>query len=165
MSWAKQSEEMLKGWTEAQQTMWKNWTDMFSATPQTNEMWNQDLWTKSIEMWEQVMDNSVSTQDEWLRMWVDSLESQDQLPDEVIKWAEQVQAMMGEWNASQAKLWNNWFSMLKGMQPATNAINANDWIEESQKTFQAWQNSAQQVMDANMKAAQLWTGVIAGQGK
>ena len=101
MDWAKQSEEMLKNWSETQQAMWKNWTDMFpgaGAAPQTTE-----LWAKTVETWEQALHSSMEAQAEWMRMWVESLESQDQLPDEMVTWAEQVQEMSRQWGVSQAR--------------------------------------------------------------
>jgi hypothetical protein len=151
MDWAKQSEEMLKNWSETQQAMWKNWTDMFpgaGAAPQATE-----LWTKTVETWEQALHSSMDAQAEWMRMWVESLESQDQLPDEMVQWAEQVQEMSRQWGASQAQLWDGWFAMLKNMQPANVT---ESWLEDGQKAFQAWQDSAKKVMDANMKLAENW---------
>ena len=105
MNWATQSEEMLKSWTESQQKMWDSWMKMMTPTGAQSSM--SDLWTQSVEAWEAAIKNAAGTQTEWMKMWLESLEDMPNVPDEVIKMAEQAVEMNRQWVANQEKLWEN----------------------------------------------------------
>lgn len=150
MNWTQQSEEMLKNWTDAQQKMWNSWLEMMK--PGGAQVQN-DLWLKSIEMMEKAVKESLSTQSNWMRMWFDALDRQTDVPDEFMKWAEQAQEMNSQWNATQEKMWQGWFDMMKQMGSESLTV---DMEDEGKKAFAMWQESAQKIMDANMKFAQAW---------
>ena len=152
MNWATQSEEMLKSWTESQQKMWDSWMKMMTPTGAQSSM--SDLWTQSVEAWEAAIKNAAGTQAEWMKMWLESLEDMPNVPDEVIKMAEQAVEMNRQWVANQEKLWEGWFTAAKNMNPGGFA---GSWEEESVKAMHAWQDSATKMMEANRKLAETWS--------
>lgn len=152
MNWAKQSEEMLKNWTNSQQQMWDNWMKMM--TPADAKAPMADLWKQNVAAWETAVKNAAETQAEWMTMWLRGLEDMPNVPDEVIKMAEQAVEMNRQWVASQEQLWEGWFATARSMSP--NSF-VNSWEEESQKAMHAWQDSANKVLEANKKLAETWS--------
>ena len=152
MSWATQSEEMLKSWTESQQKMWDSWMKMMTPTGAQSSM--SEMWKQSVEAWEAAVKNAAGTQTEWMKLWLESLEDMPNVPDEVIKMAEQAVEMNRQWVANQEKLWEGWFAAAKNMNPGGFA---GSWEEESAKAMHAWQDSATKMMEANRKLAETWS--------
>jgi prophage DNA circulation protein len=151
MNWTAQSEEMLKNWTENQQKMWDSWMKMM--TPATAQASMVELWQQSVEAWESAIKNATNTQGEWMKMWLASLEDMPNVPDDVLKMAEQAVEMNRQWSANQEKLWDGWFAAAKNVSPGSFM---NSWEEESVKAMHAWQDSANQMMEANKKLAETW---------
>lgn len=152
MNWATQSEEMLKSWTESQQQMWDTWMKMM--TPAGTQTPMTELWQQSVETWESAVKNAADTQAEWMKMWLNSLEDMPNVPDDVVKMAEQAVEMNRQWIASQEQLWEGWFAAAKSMNP--NSF-VSSWEEEGQKAMHAWQDSANKMIEANKKLAETWS--------
>lgn len=152
MDWTKQSEEMMKAWTDTQKKMWDNWLDMVQKG--TGQSQAGEIWQKTIEMWEKTVKSSLDAQTEWTRTWVESLSGTEGVSDEVVEWAKQAQDMSKRWSETQQQLWQGWFDMVK---KADASKMAGAWGEESQNAFKTWQESAQKMMDAQKQWASAQT--------
>ena len=151
MDWAKQSEEMMKTWTETQKKMWDNWLDTMQKAAGQNQA--AEMWQKTVDTWEQTVNSTLDAQAEWTKMWADSLDSLDvkaDMPKEVADWAKQAQDMAKNWGETQRQMWQGWFDLVK---KADAPKMAEAWGQEGQKAFAAWQESAQKMMDAQMQWA------------
>lgn len=143
MDWQKQTEDMVKNWTETQKKMWDNWTDSmknFGTLPST------DAWAKTVDTWQGSVKHALETQNEWSKMWVQNLSKMEGTPEQLLNWAKQSQEINARWNEVQKQMWDNWFETMKKVEP--NSLLPGAGSEASQKMFQAWQDAAQQVMKA-----------------
>lgn len=151
IDWKKQSEEMFKVWTESQQKMWNSWLETVQQNPAQAPM--TDMWKKTVETWEEMAKNVFSAQTEWARMWTENLSGMAGLPKEVVEWAQQAQEMTRRWSEAQQQLWQDWFEIVKKVDPAKMPAN---WDGESQKMFQSWQESTQKIMEAQAEWTRMW---------
>jgi hypothetical protein len=62
--------------------------------------------------------------------------------------------MSAQWNKTQGELLGNWFSMLKKFAPA--GPTAATWTDFPQNMFKLWQDSTQNIIDAQMQWMQAW---------
>ena len=150
MSWAKQSEEMLKNWTNSQQQVWDQWVKMVNPVAASPV---GDTWSSTIDALQQAVTDSMAVQEDWMKMWIDSLTSIPDLPEAAVTWAEQAEAMNERWSSSQNALWENWFTVLRRANPNP----ASGWEAESRKAFEAWQKSAEEILKANQKLTESWS--------
>jgi hypothetical protein len=151
MDWTKQAEEMAKDWTESQQKMWDEWLKIMQSTAPGQLA---EVWQKTVETWEKMVKNTLASQGEWTTAWAESITGKSDLPEEVAEWAKQAQTMSKQWRETQEQLWAGWFDLVKKADPAKIAT---AWGGDGQKTFKSWQESAQKMMEAQMKWANLWT--------
>lgn len=151
MDWTKQTEEVVKTWTDTQKKMWDSWLQAAQQGPDQFPV--AKVWEKSMETWEETVKNTMAAQDEWMQMWADSFEKQKGIPEEVGQWVKQAQTMNKQWSDIQAQMWNSWFEMAKKVDPAkmTDSLDA-----EGKKAFAAWQETAEKVMEAQEK----WAGML-----
>lgn len=156
MNWAKQSEEMMKAWTDTQKKMWDNWLDTMQKAAGQNQV--AEMWQKTVDTWEQTVNSTLDAQAEWTKMWADSLDIKADMPKEVTDWAKQAQDMTKNWGETQRQMWQGWFDLVK---KADAPKMAEAWGEEGQKAFSTWQESAQKMMDAQMEWAKKWTAEAA----
>ena len=152
MDWAKQSEEMMKAWTETQKKMWDNWMEAMQQTTGQNQ--TAEMWKETVDTWEQAVNNTLDAQAEWIRIWADSLDTKSNMPKEATEWAKQAQDMVKNWGDTQRQMWQSWFDLVKNADPPDMA---QAWGNQGQKAFAAWQESAQKMMDAQKKWAGMWT--------
>jgi hypothetical protein len=152
MDWAKQSEEMMKAWTETQKKMWDNW--MAAMQQPTGQTQAAEMWQKTVETWEKSVNSTLDAQAEWTKIWADSLDVKPDIPKELTEWAKQAQDMAKSWGETQRQMWQGWFDLVKTAEPPKMA---QTWGEEGQKAFTAWQESAQKMMDAQTQWASKWT--------
>lgn len=151
MNWAKQTEEMFKTWTDTQQKMWDGWMKTLQQEPGQNQA--AAIWQKTVATWEETVNNTLKAQQEWTKMWAESLNNQPNVPEELNAWVKQSQEMAKRWSDTQEKLWQNWFDLMKKTEMAT--MNEN-WDQEAKKAFAGWQTSAQEMMDAQMEWVKIW---------
>ena len=62
MEWAKQSEEMLKTWTETQK---KVWDDCLKAMQGFGKSPSTEVWEKTVDTWNQTIQKVLDAQLEW----------------------------------------------------------------------------------------------------
>ena len=151
MDWTKQSEEMFKSWSETQQKMWNSWLEALQQSASSAQA--ADVWQKTINTWQETVNNTLAAQAKWTDSWSESFEAQNGTPEEMAQWVEQTQKMAKQWNEAQQKLWQNWFDLMK-RDDLTGIVNS--WQEEGQKAFTSWQESVQKVMDAQMQWLKMW---------
>jgi hypothetical protein len=151
MDWTKQSEDMLKSWTDTQKKMWDNWLEMMQQGPSQAQA--AQVWQKTIETWEETVNSTLAAQGEWTKMWMDSLDTKN-MPEETVQWAKQAEDMSQKWAEAQKQMWQGWFDMLK-QADVTKMVSS--WEGEGQKAFQNWQDSAKQIMDTQMNWLNMWT--------
>ncbi len=152
MDWTKQSEEMVKTWTETQKKMWGSWLETIQQGSSQAEAF--EIWRKTIETWENTVESTLKAQDDWVKNWANSIDvSKMEVPKEMKEWAQQAQDMTNKWSKTQKQLWEGWFDLVKQADPAKIV---GSWEDEGQDIFKTWQESAQKVMDGQMKWAGMW---------
>ena len=141
MEWAKQSEDMLKSWTETQKKMWDEWTKAmqgFGKSPST------DAWEKTVETWNQTIQRVLDGQVEGARLWAENITTTKGTPQEMTEWAKQGEDIITRWTETQKQLWGHWFEIVKKLD-ASNIMN---WTRDGQKFVQNWQETVQKAQDA-----------------
>lgn len=150
MDFMKQSEEIVKNWSDAQKTLWDKWAKMVQdvATPtQLDEMWQQMVGT-----WEENVGKTLDAQVEWTESWLNSLNSEG-LPEQVLNWLDQGKSASKQWQATHSQLWHSWFDFVKQYDPAR----LNEMVQtEGQKAYQNWQKTAQKMMNTQMELINMW---------
>jgi len=150
MDWNKQSEEMLKAWSEAQAKMWEAFTESaanFGKSP------GQKMWDQAIANGEELIKNTLANQTEWLKAWAANLEGLEGMPEQAGEAFQQFQGMTQRWADTQEKLWGAWFAFLKKFDPTQFT---GTWGESVQNPFQTWQDATRQAMDSQMEWFQTW---------
>jgi len=150
MDWNKQTEEMLKAWTETQAKMWEAFSEStagFGKSP------GQKMWEQAIANGEELIKNTLATQTESLKAWAVNLEGLEGIPEQAGDALQQFQEMIQRWADTQEKLWAAWFGFLKKFDPTKFA---GAWGESTQNPFQTWQDATKQAMDAQMDWVQTW---------
>lgn len=154
MNWTKQAEDLFNSWAKTQQSAWQNWQQLMDPDAAQSQL--QENWQKMVAIWEDAVKNSLSAQTGWMQTWVDSLDGQPGVPDDMVKWVEQAKELNQRWAENQEKLWQGWFDLMKQVKPMPAP---NGGVVDSQKLFEAWQESTQKVMDAQTK----WMNMFANQ--
>jgi hypothetical protein len=151
MDWTKQNEEMFKAWTQAQTKMWEAYSESVSSFGKSP---GEKVWEQIIAAGEELVNNSLNAQAEWMKNWAENFKTLDGIPEQGIKALDQFREMTAGWAATQGKLWAAWFDMLKKFDPSQFA---GTWSANMPKDpFQFWQESTKQVMDAQMEWARAW---------
>lgn len=158
-----QTEEIVKKWTDTQKEMWDNWLKAMQSagTPAAGPPQFAEAWQKTIETWESNVSKTRDAQTEWTETWFNSLDTKG-LPEQVVKWIEQGRAMMAQWQGTQTRQWQGWFDFVKQYDPATLS---EKFQSEGQKGYEAWQATAQKMMDAQMELFQAWVPGMPAPGK
>jgi len=140
MEWTKQSEEMLKTWTEAQKKMWDDCMKVmqgFGQSPSTQ------VWEKTVDTWNQTMHKFLDAQVEGARVWAENI-TKAKGTEEATEWAKQGQDLIARLTETQKQLWANWFELVKKLDPS----NMMNWPRDGQKFVQTWQETIQKSFNA-----------------
>ncbi len=141
MEWTKQSEDMLKSWTDAQKKMWD---DSVKAMQGFGKSPSTAVWEKTVETWNQTIQKVLDSQVESARSWTESLANTKGTPQEIAEVAKQGQDLITRLTETQKQLWANWFEFAKKLD-ASNMMN---WAQDGQKFLQSWQETIQKAQDA-----------------
>ncbi|MCB9078043.1 MAG: hypothetical protein H6631_10660 [Anaerolineaceae bacterium] len=152
MDWTKQTQDMFKSWTDTQKQMWDSWLQVVQKGGQPFQ--NNEIWQKTIETWENTVKSTLSTQSEWMKKWTDTLNTQQNVPQELVKWADQTEGMLKQWTSTQEQLWAGWFDMMK---KADLSKLGESFDMDGKKAFEAWQESAKKIQDAQEQMVKMWT--------
>lgn len=150
MDWMKQSEEILKTWTDAQTRMWSAFSENVAGLGKSP---SQRMWEQTIANSDELIKNTLAAQTDWLKAWVKNLEGMEGMPAEAGKSLKQFQEMAQRWTDTQEKLWEAWFGFLKKFDP-TRVTTV--WGETAQDPFKFWQETTKQAMDAQMEWMKSW---------
>jgi hypothetical protein len=131
MEWAKQSEEMLKTWTDAQK---KVWDDCMKALQGFGKSPSTQVWEKTVDTWNQTIQKSLDAQVEGARHWVKNFTTAKGTPEETAEWAKQGQEMITRLMETQKQLWETWFELVKKLD-VSNMMN---WTRDGQKFTVHW---------------------------
>jgi len=141
MEWAKQSEEMLKTWTETQKKMWDDW---MKAVQGLGKSPSAEVWEKTVDSWNQTIQRLLDAQVEGARHWVENFTTAKGTPEETAEWAKRGQDIITRWTETQKQLWGSWFEVIKKLD-ASNMMN---WTRDGQKFIQSWQETIQKALDS-----------------
>ena len=147
MDWLKQSEEMIKMWSDTQQKMLSNWLgSMQSLTGQQTE----GVWTKTLDTWEQAVSNMLETQAQWARLWAGTVTATKGTPKQAVDSANQFKEMTERWVQFQKDLWQSWFETVRKVAPAAGSQTPQDAVK-------LWQDTLQKAMDDQLAWMRSWT--------
>jgi hypothetical protein len=153
MDWLKQSEEMIKMWSDTQQKMLSSWLgSMQSLAGQQTE----GVWLKTLDAWEQAVGNMLETQAQWARLWAGSVTATKGMPKPAIDSANQVKEITERWAQFQKDLWQSWFETVRKFDPTKASDMANP-----QAAFKLWQDTLQKAMDSQLAWMRSWASKTA----
>ena len=144
MEWAKQSEEMLRTWTETQKKMWDDW---MKAVQGLGKSPSTEVWEKTVDSWNQTIQRLLDAQVEGARHWVENFTTAKGTPEETAEWAKRGQDIITRWTETQKQLWGSWFEVIKKLD----ASNMTNWTRDGQKFIQSWQETIQKALDAQVE--------------
>lgn len=159
MDWTQQFEDLTKQWTDAQKKLWKQWAD---AAPTSNSTQFELLWRQMLTGWQNSVEQMLDAQAEGVRVWVDSLRA-NQAPADMVRGAEQFHSMTKQWIAGQKQLWSNWFQMAEKLAP-NQAFGATGMNMNAQPMFKLWQETAQNMVNAQQEWLKSWTNPTGKKG-
>lgn len=150
MNWLKQSEDVVKTWTDAQQNIWQSWMSLM----QTPSMSVPAMWGKMLDAWQKSVDEALSAQDKSFQLWMAQAKDVENTPEQLQAWLTQGEEMTAQWQATQKQLWGTWFDLIR---KADINMTAMPMQAQAQKAFQTWQESADKMMNAQSAWVKNWT--------
>ena len=150
MNWNTQIEDMMKTWADTQKKVWDSYSDSIQGL---NKSQSARMWESTLSTGETMLKDMLKLQLQGLNAWVDGLAKMENVPAQTVESARQFQEMAARWNKTQGELIENWFSMMKKSIPA---IPTTDWTDMPQAAFKIWQDTAQNIMDAQTKWMSSW---------
>lgn len=155
MDWQKQTQDMMKVWTDTQKKVWDNWTEsMKSFSTVSNPT---EAWVKSIETWHGMVNNGIEVQHDWAKMWVDSVAKVDGVPAPMVEWTKQAFEMNTQVSNLQKQMWSQWFEFVKKLEPGKMPQFNSD---EGKQMFQLWQDAVQNVAKVQTDWFNTVTGAV-----
>ena len=147
MEATKQSEDVMKRWTEAQTKMWSDWLKAMQgvARPPSTQ-----IWEGTVEAWDRSIQNTLDAQLEWTRHWAETFAVGSNSPKEMVDWAKQGQEMLSRLIDTQKLLWRNWFEIVKKLDPSDLG---EAWQRQGPKLLQVWEEAVRK----SLEAQQEWT--------
>ena len=159
MDWTKQTEEMIKTWSDAQQKMWDSWRGAMQVGEGSRVA---EGWEQAIAAWKAAVERALQAQVDWTQRWADSVASGTNTPKEMVDWSRQVVEVTQRWTESQKSLWGRYFETLQRANPSAVSASLSD---EAQKVNQAWQEAVQRSLDAQQEWLRLSTSAVTGTGQ
>ena len=152
INWTRQTDDMLQALTDTQKKLWGIWAE--AAEQQAGQAQLAETWRKAVDAWEAAVKNSLETQKAVLRSVGDSTSAVPAIPQDLLDWAAQTQALSTRWTDAQSELWESYFGMVRKAVPVKMLGTIDD---ENQKLFAVWQESVEKVGAAQLAWAQKWT--------
>ena len=152
-------ESLLKNWAESQQKLLTDWLDTlrrFGGTP------TMELWTTTVDAWQNSVKETLDAQTEWTHQWIEVLTNAKGTPEELQGLVRQGREQLQQWAEAERDLWQNWFNVVR-------EINFKPESGDRQQTgndlVQLWQDSAYKMIDAQANFVRRWTVGITGAKK
>ncbi|MCY4633451.1 MAG: hypothetical protein OXG04_02905 [Acidobacteria bacterium] len=152
INWNKQTDDMLQALTDTQKKFWSIWTE--AAEQQASQAQLAETWRKAVDAWEAAVKNSLETQKAVVRSVGDGASAVPAIPQDLLDWTAQTQALSSRWTEAQSELWESWFGMVRKAVPVKMLGTIDD---ENQKLFAVWQESVEKIGAAQLAWAQKWT--------
>jgi len=155
MSWQKQTEEMISGWTATQRRLWDNWMEAIKGVTPGAEQWQQE-YHRHLDQWENAVREALSRQQELAGSWKMPMADDAAGREAAEAWMTRAQEMMRTWTETQMKLWEGWVQSMSRME---GGVPDPAWQEHATKVMQAWQEAAGHAQEALTE----WSQTAAGQ--
>lgn len=148
----KNTENILKTWSEAQQKLLSDWLDTVRKAGGTPAL---KLWEQTMDAWESSVKSTMDAQTEWAHRWTETLEKAKGTPEEMRHLANEGRVQMQNWAEAQRELWQGWFNAVReiNFKPDTSAAS-----RTGKDLVQFWQDSAHKMIDAQATLLKRLTG-------
>lgn len=153
MDWTKQTDDLIKTWTGAQQRMMDAWLGAMQGFKVTQV---SETYQKSLEAWKTEVHRALDAQLKWAQTWSDSVNSTSSAVPQMGEMSKQMLDTMKRWTETQSDLWDRWFEAAQKVDPS--ALNQLVKSEDAQKVIQTWQDAAQKALDAQSEWVRLFSG-------
>lgn len=153
MDWNRQTQELIRQWSDAQQKVWDTWAQSFGGAPRSP---GEEAWQRAIALWQESVTNTLDAQSRWLDNWIDSIGKNESTPEDVRRQLEQGREMMHQWMKAQRELMDSWFSGLKQASPG-----AQSWDSQVQQMMSTLNDAANRAMAVQRE----WAERLGGGGK
>lgn len=154
MDWNRQTQDLIRQWSDAQQKVWETWQQAMGGAPRNP---GEEAWQRAVSLWQESINNTLDAQSRWLDTWIDSVEKTEGTPEEVRKQLRQGRDMMQQWSRAQRELMDSWFAGLASATPG-----AQSWDKQVQQMINTLNDSARRAMDVQREWAERMGG--GGQG-
>jgi hypothetical protein len=151
IDWLKQSQDMLKNWMDSQQKLWDAWMDTTKDAPASTSVWEQ-----SIQTWENSIKNWMDMQALWMRTWARNAIANSESRD-AQRFAQSVEKMTKSWVTVQEQIWDNWFAMIKELDPVHLNETMQSQVAEAAKI---WQDNMNNMLDAQNEWTRKWAEIM-----
>ena len=156
-NWTKPTDDMLQALTDTQKKIWGIWTE--AAEQQASQARLAETWRKAVDTWEAAVKNGLETQNAVMRSLGDNVSAVPAVPQDLLDWAAQTQALSTHWTEAQRELWESYFAMVRKAVPVKMLGTLDD---ENRKLFAAWQESVEKIGAAQLAWTRMWTERAAG---
>jgi hypothetical protein len=147
--------DLIKAWAETQQRLLATWLEMVrgaGGTPGTA------VWSKTVEAWQSSVQQTLDAQQEWFRLWAETLTTAKGSPEELQERARQGQEVLQRWSDAQRQLWQGWFDIVR--KAGGDGAGGGAW--PGQGAAQPWQETARKMIDAQAEFARRWMAGFTG---
>ena len=147
--WSEKVQRMLREWLETHQSRWSEWPEKLVHLPDSP---TPELWSETVNSWQQAVENTLQAQSEWVQMWAEALQSVEGAPSAAKELAIQSKVGIQRWTESQREHWQTCFRILR-----TSSSHPTPHIrDEAETVLRAWQESAREAMEAYMEKVFGW---------
>ncbi|MEZ4710771.1 MAG: hypothetical protein R3A44_26470 [Caldilineaceae bacterium] len=159
MEWTNPFEEMSKSWAQTQQKMWNNWAETAQTMGQKQ---TGAAWRSMIDAWQMSMNQLLDAQTEGVRLWADTAEALPNTPQGAHEWMLMCSDMTQHWTDTQKQLWNNWFALIKELNPEKFGASMDAPSVSGDPMLKFWQDAAQTMNSAQQEWNKAWNAMAAG---
>jgi hypothetical protein len=151
MDWTKQTEELFKTWTAAQQRMMEGW---FNAVKEyLPHQAAGDAWQQSLDAWRAEVQRALDAQLALVRTWSERMGAAE---PGAANLSQQLPELMRHWTDAQRQIWERWAEAAKQATPPNMAALYSS--DEAKQVLQSWQDATQKAVEAQLEWARSVTG-------
>jgi len=145
--WAKQSEAMMQNWAGSQMKLLDGYISNMKTTPTYPGM---ELYTKTLEMWEESVKHMMSAESSWMDGWIKEIkdEAHDYAEKDMDTWVSDLQDASNQWSDMQKEMWESWFDLMKHFEFGEFGDKLTD---DGQSTFTSWQEGMEKLMQGQQE--------------
>jgi hypothetical protein len=176
MDWTKQTNDMIKTWTNTQQKVWDAW--LSSAQLATTAPQSPETWQKVVETWRGTVKQALESQLQLTQLWAEGvaaasvsmpsipgmptlpgmpsmpgMPSIPGIPTTPVEVTRQILDLTRTWTDTQVRFSENWFDVLKKIDPS--ALSTAWDPAQAQKIVATWQDATQKAIEAQNELGRL----------